>query len=66
MTNTADFPILIDEDGAPFVQLNDYKFKIELEELTGDWKQRAINELRETPENVENGLTELRKLIQSE
>lgn len=55
--------LLIDDDGVPFIQLGKYKIKLEKEELTGELKAKAKEELRETPDIVEKGLKELKALI---
>lgn len=53
------------EDKIPFIDLGKgYKIRLEYEDLTDEkYLERAKNELRESPENVENGIAELRKLI---
>lgn len=42
------------------------RIRIEREDLTPVLKEKAARELRETPEVVENALTELRKLLKNE
>lgn len=55
--------LLIDDNGVPYIQLGKYQIKLETQELTGELKAKAEQELRETPENVEKGLKELKALI---
>jgi hypothetical protein len=55
------------DKNVPFVNLGDgYEIRLEYENISDekDFK-KAREELRETPENVENGLKELRELIKS-
>lgn len=56
------------EDKIPFIDLGQgYKIRLEYEDLTDDkFLDKARNELRESPEIVENSLVELRKLIKGE
>jgi prefoldin subunit 5 len=56
------------EDEIPFVDLGKgYKIRLEYEDLTDEkYLAKARDELRETPEIVENALAELRKLIKGE
>ncbi|KAM7353458.1 alpha-tocopherol transfer protein-like [Cochliomyia hominivorax] len=42
------------------------EIKLDLEEPNEMLKEKALQELRETPENIENGLKELRKLLEAE
>ena len=53
------------EDKIPFIDLGQgYRIRLEYEDLTEDkFIDKAKNELRESPEIVENSLIELRKLI---
>lgn len=53
------------EDKIPFIDLGQgYRIRLEYEDLTDDkFLDKAKNELRESPEIVENSLIELRKLI---
>lgn len=57
--------IEFEDDKIPFIDLGKgYKIRLEYEDLTDEkYMERAREELRETPENVENGIAELRKLI---
>jgi prefoldin subunit 5 len=56
------------EDKLPFIDLGKgYKIRLEYEDLTDEkYIERAKNELRESPENIENAIAELRKLIKGE
>lgn len=60
------FYVEIGNDEVPFVQLGDYKLRLDLEDLNEEYKERALKELRETPENVEGALVALRGLIKGE
>nr|XP_023027031.1 alpha-tocopherol transfer protein-like [Leptinotarsa decemlineata]XP_023027032.1 alpha-tocopherol transfer protein-like [Leptinotarsa decemlineata]XP_023027033.1 alpha-tocopherol transfer protein-like [Leptinotarsa decemlineata]XP_023027035.1 alpha-tocopherol transfer protein-like [Leptinotarsa decemlineata]XP_023027036.1 alpha-tocopherol transfer protein-like [Leptinotarsa decemlineata]XP_023027037.1 alpha-tocopherol transfer protein-like [Leptinotarsa decemlineata]XP_023027038.1 alpha-to len=53
-------------DNIPFIQLGTHQMRLDLEELRGKDKQRAEKELRETPENVEFGLTKLREILKAD
>lgn len=55
------------EKNVPFVNLGDgYEIRLEYENITEEkYLEKAKNELRESPEIVENGLQELRELIKS-
>lgn len=67
--NSTDFKVSIkfDETNTPYIDLgNDYKLKLELEEVNGIYKEKAEKVLGETPENVEKSLKALRKLLKSE
>lgn len=53
-----------DENKTPYIELGDgYQIRLEKEPLTELCQQKASRELRETPENVELGLKELKELI---
>lgn len=56
--------MLSDLESLPSIQLGDFTLRFELDELTATGKEIAENELRETPENRELGIKELRKLLQ--
>lgn len=54
----------VDEEGRPYVQIDSrHTIRLELEEVTDEWKLKAEKELRETPENIEKALQELRQLL---
>ncbi|XP_045458794.1 alpha-tocopherol transfer protein-like [Melitaea cinxia] len=54
-------------DGTPFVMCEKHKIKLEKEPITENfYVKKARDELRETPENIENGLKELRQLLKCE
>lgn len=53
-----------DEDDIPFVQLGNYKFKLDLEDLDEEYRERSRIELRETPEVVEESLAQLKTLLE--
>ena len=55
--------MLSEVDALPSVQLGDYVLKFELDDLTPFCQEIAFRELRETPENRENGIRELRNLL---
>uniref|UniRef100_A0A336LMQ4 CSON012863 protein n=1 Tax=Culicoides sonorensis TaxID=179676 RepID=A0A336LMQ4_CULSO len=53
-----------DEHERPYLEICEgYKIRIEYEEVTAEYKEKAEIELRETPENVSKGLEELRELL---
>lgn len=53
-----------ESDGTPFVIWAEHKIKLEKEPITEDfYVKKAKSELRETPENIETGLRELRELL---
>lgn len=56
--------MLSDLESLPSIQLGDFVLRFELEDLTPTGKETAARELRECPENRENGIKELRKLLQ--
>lgn len=56
--------IQFNDDGTPFVMWGDHKIQLEKMPITEKYyKEKAETELRETPENVEKGLKELRALL---
>lgn len=58
------YTMLSDLDELPSIQLGDFVLRFELEDLTPTGEETALRELRETPENRENGIKALRKLLQ--
>ncbi|XP_060518924.1 alpha-tocopherol transfer protein-like isoform X2 [Cylas formicarius] len=56
----------VNADGTPFVAIGQYQFRLEVEELYGEYKKMAENELQETPQRVSDGLNRLRDLIKAE
>ncbi|XP_026487299.1 alpha-tocopherol transfer protein-like [Vanessa tameamea] len=56
-----------ESDGTPFVIWAEHKIKLEKMPITEDfYVKKARSELRETPENIENGLKDLRNLLKNE
>lgn len=55
--------MLSDLEELPTVNLGDFTLRIELDDLTPFDEEVAAKELRESPENRENGLKELRLLL---
>ena len=55
--------MLSDLEALPSIQIGDFVLRFELEDLTPTGKEIAARELRESPENRENGIKELRKLL---
>ncbi|CAG4943954.1 unnamed protein product [Colias eurytheme] len=56
-----------EEDGTPYVVWGGNKIELETDPITEDfYVEKAEKELRETPENVEKGLRELRELLKGE
>lgn len=51
------------EDNIPFIQLGSHQFRLDLEELNDEDKKRAEEEIRETPDNVQYGLSHFRELL---
>lgn len=56
--------MLSDLDTLPSIQLGDFVLRLELDHLTPTGEETAARELRESPENREKGIKELRKLLQ--
>lgn len=56
--------MLSDLESLPSIQLGDFTLRFELDELAPEGKAIAEKELRETPENREKGVKELRQLLQ--
>lgn len=52
-----------DENGSPFVTLGPYQLRLDLEEISGEFEERAKTELLESPERVQEGLRKFRELI---
>lgn len=56
---------LSDLDKLPCLQIGDFKLRLELDDdLTPELQEVAIKELRETPEQQEKSLAELKALIE--
>lgn len=55
--------MLSDLESLPSIQLGEFTLRFELDELTTLGQEVALKELRENPENKENGIKELRKLL---
>lgn len=55
--------MLSDLEALPSIQIGDFVLRFELEDLTPTGKETAARELRESPENRENGIKELKKLL---
>lgn len=49
---------------SPEIKCGDCILKLELDEPKGSLQQKALQELRETPENIQKGLKELKKLLE--
>lgn len=47
----------------PEAKFGDYIFRLEVNHVSEAAREVARTELRETPENIENGLKELRRLL---
>lgn len=56
--------MLSELDELPSIQLGDYTLRFELEDLSNSGKEISERELRETQENKENGIIELKKLLE--
>lgn len=56
--------MLSELESLPSIQLGEFTLRFELDELTPFGEEVASRELRENPENRENGIKELRKLLQ--
>lgn len=57
---------LSDLDQVPYIQIGDYKLRLELDDdLTPELKDVALKELRETPEQQEKSVAELKALLES-
>lgn len=55
--------MLSELDALPSIQLGEFTLRFELDELTPTGQETALRELRETPENRENGIKQLRNLL---
>ncbi|XP_066250948.1 alpha-tocopherol transfer protein-like [Euwallacea similis] len=55
-----------DEKGSPFVTLGTYQLRLELEDISGEFEDKARTELLETPERLREGLEKLKELIRNE
>ncbi|ENN77440.1 hypothetical protein YQE_06264, partial [Dendroctonus ponderosae] len=55
-----------DNDGVPFVTLGSHQLRLDLEEISGEFEERAKTELLETPERIQEGLKKFRELINAE
>lgn len=55
--------MLSELDALPSIQIGDFVLRFELDELTPTGQETAARELRESPENRENGIKELRELL---
>ncbi|KAF5300287.1 hypothetical protein FQA39_LY11144 [Lamprigera yunnana] len=53
-------------DDVPFIKLDDHIFRLELEDLDEEYRERSRNELRESQEVVEEALENLKKLLKEE
>lgn len=47
------------------ISFGEFELKFELKDFGDDFVAKARKELRETPENLANGMVELRKLVKS-
>ena len=56
--------MLAELDELPSIQLGDYTLRFELEELSKTGKETSERELRETQENKDYGIMELKKLLE--
>lgn len=57
---------LSDLDKVPFIQIGDFKLRLELDDdLSPELLEVAVKELRETPEQQEQSITELKALLES-
>lgn len=54
------------EDNIPFIRLGVHQFRLDLEELSGEYKKRAEVEIRETHENVDYGMNKFRDLLKGQ
>lgn len=52
-----------DKDGIPFITLGEHEMRLDLEDISGEFVERARTELLETPERVQEGLERFRELI---
>ena len=55
--------MLSELESLPSIQLGDFTLRLELDELTPFGQETSVRELRETPENKENGIRELKNLL---
>lgn len=55
--------MLSELDELPSITMGDFVLRIELDELSPFTEEVAARELRESPENRDNGIRELRQLL---
>ncbi|CRL01304.1 CLUMA_CG014293, isoform C [Clunio marinus] len=60
------YTMLSELDDLPSIKLGDFTLRFELDELTPFGKEVAEKELRESPVNKENGIKELKRMLQQE
>jgi len=53
-----------DDNGDPYIQLGENILRLEFEEIDSFYVEKARDELRETPEIVEESVCQLQKLIE--
>jgi hypothetical protein len=56
--------MLSELESLPSIQLGEFTLRFELDDLTPSGHEVAMRELRENPENRENGIKELKRLLQ--
>ncbi|XP_030752415.1 alpha-tocopherol transfer protein-like [Sitophilus oryzae] len=56
----------VDNDGVPFIRLGKHELRLDVEDISGEYEERARRELMETPERVQEGLQRFRELILAE
>lgn len=55
--------MLSEMDVLPSIKIGDFVLSLEMEQLSPEMQEVARKELRETPENREEGITKLRELL---
>ncbi|XP_065164334.1 clavesin-1 isoform X3 [Atheta coriaria] len=58
--------MLSEMDVLPSIKIGDFVLSLEMEQLSPEMQEVARKELRETPENREEGITKLRELLKGE
>lgn len=66
MSDNMEPELIMGTDGVPYIQSGEYVLRLDLEPLSGEYKERAKNELRESEENYENSLKELKELVKAD
>jgi hypothetical protein len=58
-----EMSLKFDSDNVPYVEFGSYSIRLENNELPTEYKEKAMVELRETPEIIDKAINELRSLL---